>query len=452
MTEVLKQVVFVDDDEEHLSSLINALRLTGLDAKLHGSTNAETGLALVRDQQPHVLVSDLSIDACRGPESGFDFIRQALAICPTARCIVLTGHGNSDYGIRAIELGAANFLQKPPHLEHLKVLIEDGFVQSELRRERDRLLTSNSSPSQLVGRGTKARELRAQIEFAARSSQTVLLLGETGTGKGLCAQEIHRLSARKEKNFVRYQPCFGAHDLIQSDLFGHEKGAFTGALHERRGLIKEAEGGTFFLDEVDALPLETQVLLLGALQDRIIRRVGSDKNIEVNFRWIAACNSNLTQNIERGTFRQDLYHRIAHCVITLAPLRERLEDIPDLVEAIVAKLVAEERIQFTTFDASALDVFASHRWPGNVRELEAAVESAALRAQYAQLSVVSANEVRLLANASEREARSFSDRVEMFKQKMVRDALSASGNNQSKAAELLQIDRSSLRRVLGRSE
>jgi transcriptional regulator with PAS, ATPase and Fis domain len=280
-----------------------------------------------------------------------------------------------------------------------------------------------------------------------------LILGETGTGKGLCARIIHEMSAARDGKFVHYQPNFGGGDLVQSELFGHLKGAFTGAEGQRRGLALEAHGGTLFIDELDEVPAETQVKLLDLIQERRVRALGADTFQSVECRFIAATNRSITSALEEGKIRRDLYHRIAHCVVELPPLRERVEDIPALCERILSDLRKCEALNVFDIEKGAVEALQRRQWPGNVRELYAVVTNAAYRARYTGRSVVEAQDIEGWSGERGQEPNtgaaqgSFHEAVLAFKTRLAREALARSGGNQLKAAEELGLDRKTLRRL-----
>jgi len=449
----MNEILLIDDDSEALLSLSRALKAAGIQQGISGVSTPEKALGIIKELAPAVVVLDLSLNEREGVESGFSLLKKALAIDETVRVIVLTGHGGSSFGIRSLELGAAHFLEKPAEIPHLKVLIKDSLVQTQLRREYRDLKHNNVNAPQsgIVGESSSILNLRREIEFAAHSAQAIFLVGETGSGKGVCALQIHRLSKRKDQHFVRYQTCFSTADLVASELFGHVKGSFTGAIEDRRGLLTQADQGTLFIDEVDELPMETQISLLGVLQDKMFRVVGSNKQLISDFRLISASNSNIEEQITSGKFRRDLFHRIAHLTIRVPPLRDRLSDMNLLVSAFLGKLTSHADIQVFGVSDAALSALSSYDWPGNVRELESVIEGAAYRAAYHGRTEVI--ETDLLINGRKttlNRSASFHDRVEEFKQKLISDALVQSGGNQVKASELLSLDRTSMRRMMGR--
>lgn len=447
-------VLLVDDDEDALLSLVRALKPSLPGTALHAAANQEKALRLISETHPAVLVMDLCINERIGPESGYELLRTVSKQDPTLRIIVLTGYGSIEAGVKSLELGASSFIEKPPDPSHLAALIKDGINQSTLRRSFNELKTQNKDTlsSIIIGNSLSTQKIRDEIRYAAQTNQPVLITGETGTGKGLCALAIHKLSKRSKNNFVRYQPTFGAGDLVGSELFGHIKGAFTGADSARTGLIEESSGGTLFLDEVDELPFETQVTLLGVLQDRKVRRLGANSETEADFRLITATNQSIEDSVKSKKVREDFYHRISHLRIQLPPLRERLEDIKELAEHKLTALRDSENISSVNLSSEALDKLQSHSWPGNIRELEAVIEGAAYRAQFRSSSTIESIDLDIRGNRSSTSPLTFQEQVESFKMKLIEEALNRNAGNQVKAAQSLGLDRSSMRRILKRGQ
>lgn len=442
--------LFVDDDRASTESLVRALVSHGFAAECRTAATAEAALLLATELCPAVAVIDLSLDPSRGVESGFTLLKDLLTRVPDCRVIVLTGHGSNEYGIRALNLGATNFLEKPAEIPHLVALLRDGIAQAKLRREYSALAQATAErPLPIVGDSPAMRPVIEALRFAATTQQPVLLCGETGTGKGVCARVLHALSPRAGQRFVRYQPTFATPDLVQSDLFGHVRGAFTGASADRTGLVAEADGGTLFLDEIDELPPETQVALLGVLQEKRFRPVGSSTELTSNFRLICASNRNLSEAVETKKLRADLYHRIAHLVITLPPLRERRADIPGLIDDMLHRLSLTAGLDVLGIDPDAVARLSGAAWPGNVRELEAAVEGAAYRARFAGRNRIALVDIHLTTDARPASSQTdFHSRVEAFKRTLVDEALARTGGNQLRAAAELGLDRGTLARIL----
>ncbi|MEY4668790.1 MAG: hypothetical protein RL518_1489 [Pseudomonadota bacterium] len=450
----MSDVLLIDDDGELLNSLARALSPRIAPLKVCGATTAGLALELFRRHRPGVVVLDLCVDDRQGTESGFQLLSQLRALDVSSRVIVLTGHGSLTHGVRALQLGAASFIEKPADPEHLAPVITDAATHAELRREFDKSRREGGAApcSALIGRSDAMRILRDRISFIATIPQPVLILGETGTGKGLCARLIHECSPRHDGRFVHYQPNFAGGDLAQSELFGHIKGAFTGAVEARLGLVPEAHHGTLFLDELDEVPLPLQVRLLDVIQERRVRPVGADAFKQVDCRCIAAMNRPLDEALTGNKVRRDLYHRLAHNVLHLPPLRERREDIPDLCDATLASMRAREQAQVFEVSSDVLDHFKIQQWPGNVRELQAVVESAAYHAHYEGRSFISAEDLAIPPEVTIGEGEgSFHERVEKFKMGLVEEALARCDGSQVRAARLLRLDRGTLRRIVSRT-
>ncbi len=445
----MASVLIVDDDGELVTILARSLKLVMPDVIISGASNQERALAFLEEHHPAVVVLDLNLVKALGVESGFALLTKIRTLDPSVRVIVQTGNSGVEHGIRALRLGAASFLAKPSNVEHLAALVRDGIAQAELRRTVFRLEES-SALSNIAGTSSAIASLKAQLKQASRHRMPVLLVGETGTGKGVAARAIHALSASTAAPFIRYQTAYNTPDLVASDLFGHSKGAFTGAEQRRLGLLSQADNGTFFLDEVDALPSQTQVALLGVLQDRVFRPLGDSQEHSVHCRWISATNADLTSKIETKEFRSDLFHRIAHVVIHIPPLRDRLEDIPLLVNEIKSTIEDRDGTFPIPFSPEAIARLQSYDWPGNIRELEAVVERSIYAALGSESLIVESNDLFFSSQHTPMRERglSFHVQVENFKRKLVRDALIQNEHNQVKAAKALQMDRSSMRRLL----
>lgn len=456
---IAANVLMIDDDSEALLSLVRALKAQGLGAEISAASTAVKALEIAKERSPQVCVVDLCLDEKIGPQSGFTLIRQLAADYPDARIIVLTGHGSIEHGVESLRAGAASFLEKPADIAHLIALIRDAITQSELRRELKRLqATRGSSLEQLlVGTSSLIVKVREAVLFAASNNQSVLLLGETGTGKGVCALAIHSQSARAHQPYVRYQPNFASADLVNSDLFGHVKGAFTGATEDRRGLVGEADRGTLFLDEIEELPVETQVTLLGVLQEKRYRAVGASKAVDSDFRLICASNSNVEDDIKAGKLRRDYYHRIAQILINLPTLRDRKEDLPLLAEKFLNTVRTREQLNVNAIGKPAMTALLAYNWPGNVRELEAKIESASYRAQFEGRTVIEPGDLGFESSNAQQGSSSstlgeqdFTTQVESYKLQLIETALKHHNGNQALAAQGLKLDRSSMRRILQR--
>lgn len=453
------KVLFVDDDEIFCRSNIASIRRRWDTFQPLSAHTQASALALAEEHAPRVAVLDLAIIPAEGPQSGLRLLGQLLALIPYLRVVILTGHGEDRYGIDALRAGAVTFLCKPPDTDHLTALIKDNLEQSRLQQL---MLMNGSSDADeysigtLRTRSSLMRIALETVEFAASTNQAVLLVGETGVGKGVFAQAIHSLSKRRKAPLVRFQPLFGGHDLVGSQLFGHERGAFTGANDRRIGLIEDAHGGTLFIDEVDELPVETQIMLLNTLQEKSFRRLGGNKELSSDFRLVAATNRSVEESLRSGKLRHDFYHRLAHVTITIPPLRERTGDLPDLATQFLRAIDAKEQLGVFGFEDATLLAIRSHPWTGNVRELQATIEGAAYRARFAKRGRIQADDLGLTreVKVDENPGSQWSLRtlVEAYEQKLVDETMDRVGGNISQASRELQIDRKGIRRILDRKK
>lgn len=461
----MAEILLVDDDLELAQSLLRVVAPLLAPRKISVAGNALKALELVEREKPLVAVIDLCLDELAGVASGFELLQQLRSQGSYMRVLVLTGHGSSSNGIKAMQLGAASFIEKPADPEHLAALIRDALVQAELRLEFEKLARDGAAglARELCGESQAILKLREEISFAAQTSQAVLLLGETGTGKSLCARLIHEHSARRSKRFVHYHPNFGGGDIVQSELFGHTKGAFTGAVESRRGLVLEADHGTLFIDELDAVPKETQVLLLDLVQEQRIRAVGSDRFDRINCRFIAATNRPISIALAEGLVRHDLHHRLAHNIISIPPLRDRLEDLSPLTAMILQSVRQRDGLNVFEIEPALMQELHCYDWPGNIRELQGVVETAAYRAHFNGRSVIESRDLALGTSRAginaqtvpsdsnidlkDRQLVSFHEQVDAFKRRLVNQALEASAGNQAQAALLLGVDRGTVRRL-----
>jgi DNA-binding NtrC family response regulator len=445
------KVLFIDDQVDVVRALTTSLIRNGAEFNFLTATSEEEALRLFKNNQPEVCILDLNLDSTRGPKSGLELLSKFTLSNLKTKVLILTGHGEEQYGLLALQNGASSFLTKPIEVLHLKALIEDSLNFLALKKRNCELEEQLISSIPAIGFSTKSSTMKhvlGELRFAASTPQPLLLLGETGTGKGLMANAIHQLST-PNRPFIRAQPSYGNFDLVQSELFGHEKGAFTGAFGERKGLLEEADCGTLFLDEIDGLPNETQVMLLHAVQEGEFRRVGGSKGKKSKFRLIAASNKNLEEL--KKTIRADLYHRLSHQLITIPPLRQRLEDVNSLSLQIAQEISSKAKLPISSISASALLKLRSHSWPGNIRELKAVVEQAVYRARFAERLIVEPVDLSFsdVVNNTVNPAH-FRTQVDQFEKSLLIDALNQSNGNLSQASRRLGLERSQFKRMLHR--
>jgi len=374
-----KRVLIVDDDQAHAEVVGEILEGEGLAVELADS--GEEGLRLIRDEDPFALVlTDLKMRDV----DGFAVLEAAKAKDAATVVLMLTGHGGRDVAVKAMEEGALYYLEKPVELDELRIKVGKALEIQE--RERDYLTLKNDLARKhgiegFIGRSPQILRIVDLVHQIAPTQASVLILGESGTGKELVARAIHNLSPRRKKPFVALN-CGGlAEGTIESELFGHARGAFTGAVGDRQGKFEFAEGGTLFLDEVAEMPLQTQVKLLRVLEDREVVPVGSNEPRKVDVRVLAATHRNLMEDIDEGRFRKDLYYRLKVVTVDLPSLCERKQDIPLLADAFRAQAASLHDKYVDGIDREVLVAFSAYDWPGNVRELRNVVESMVVRAR-----------------------------------------------------------------------
>jgi two-component system, NtrC family, nitrogen regulation response regulator NtrX len=364
----MARILVVDDEESIRKILSQVLEYEGHDVRV--AAGGGEALSSYAETRPDLVFMDVKMARMDGLEA-LDRLREH---DPTACVVMISGHGSIETAVEATRRGAYDFLEKPLDTDRLLVTIRNALQQRGLAQENQRLRGEIESRYEIVGRSFAIRSLLDRIEKVAPTDARVLITGENGTGKELVARAIHRLSARGDAPFVEVNCAAIPAELIESELFGHMKGSFTGAHTDRTGKFEQANGGTLFLDEIGDMSLAAQAKVLRALQEGIITRVGGEKPIRVDVRVIAATNKDLDEEIETGRFRQDLYHRLNVVPIHVPPLRERREDVPMLVRHFAGKAVEEQRLPRREFTTEALDLLARLDWSGNVRELRNTVE------------------------------------------------------------------------------
>ena len=367
-------LLLVDDDANTLASLSRAFRLAGHEATV--CDNATRAVELLRSEQFDVIFSDVVMPG----KSGLEFLEEIKNAGVRAPVILISGQANIEMAVRATKLGALDFLEKPLSTDKLLVTVENALRMSRLEEE-NRELKRRLGKHQLVGSGAAMKKLLAQIDRVAGSETRVCILGETGTGKELVARAIHDRSPRRELPFITLNCAAVPAELIESELFGHEKGAFTGAAGRHIGKFEQAEGGTLFLDEIGDMPVAMQAKLLRVLEEGEVERVGGDKPIKVNVRVLVATHRNLEELVAQNTFRRDLFHRVYVFPLSLPALRERPEDFVELAGHFARQVAAQNNWREKEFSAEAIAVLQKYSWPGNVRELRNVVERLILLAE-----------------------------------------------------------------------
>jgi DNA-binding NtrC family response regulator len=437
--------ILIVEDEDKLRRVIQ-LHLESAGFEVDGTPTAEQAL-------PLATVVDLVITDLRLPGiDGLQFIQQLQARGIQVGVIVITAHGSVEAAVEAMKLGAADFLQKPFSLDHLTTLVDKVLAVQSLRKENQRLrqeLDQRYQLDNIIGRSAAMREIFQTIERVAPTRTTVLLAGESGVGKDLIARAIHQHSPRRNQPFVKINCTALPENLMESELFGYEKGAFTGATASKPGKFEQADGGTAFLDEIGDVPGNIQVKLLRVLQERQFERLGSNLTRNVDLRVIAATNVDLRAALEQGRFREDLYYRLNVVPISIPPLRDRREDIPFLAMHFVRKLSKELGSVAKDISPAAMDRLIAHPWPGNVRELENTIERSLVLASG---EVLQPADIRLEAprnmpalSSQETPLLPEGETLEHWEQMMIREALRRSNGNKSQAARMLGLTRNALR-------
>lgn len=441
-----KRLLIIEDD----LGLQKQLRWTFDQYTVSVASDRETALAMVRRHEPAVITMDLGLPPDQdGATEGLATLKQILALAPDTKIIVLTGNQDHANALKAIEIGAYDFQQKPFDPGMLKLVVQRAFYLHAIQQENKRLnLTQSSSP--IDGLITKDAELLKAcriIEKVAPSDVTVLLLGESGTGKEVLARALHNLSNRKNRRFVAINCAAIPETLLESELFGYEKGAFTGAAKQTLGKIELADGGTFFLDEVGDLPFQLQAKLLRFLQERVIERVGGREEIPVDVRIVCATHQNLDELMKQGQFREDLYYRLSEIVISIPPIRKRVGDSILLAHYFKNKFCAKEGKGTLNFSQEALAAIEKNQWAGNVREIENCIKRAVIMAED---SVITPQDLGLQVENNDMELLNLKALREQEECKAVIKALARVDGNVAHAAKLLGVSRPTLYDLMNR--
>jgi two-component system nitrogen regulation response regulator NtrX len=365
----MKPRILVIDDEGAIRDSLRMI-LEYEDYQFVGAASGQEGLALAQRDRPDLVLLDIKMPGM----DGMEVLRKLHALDETLPVVMISGHGTTATAVDAIRSGATDFLDKPLSSERVIVTLRNALTQSELRSENRELRLAMESKYEIVGSSPALRAVLEAVKRAAPTNATVMLLGESGVGKELVARTIHRNSPRNGQRFVQVNCAAIPEELIESELFGHEKGSFTGATEKQIGKFEQADRGSIFLDEVGDMSPKTQAKVLRVLQEQEVERLGSARTTKVDVRVISATNKNLEEAIQRGEFREDLYFRLNVIPITVPPLRERREDIPALVQHFAKRSSEEHNLKPKKFDAGAMEVLQRYRWRGNIRELRNAVE------------------------------------------------------------------------------
>ncbi len=435
------RVLVVEDDPTLRSFLIEALRDLGLAP--NAASDGRAGLAAVEKHSFDLVLCDIKLP---GP-SGLEVLKAARERSPSTQVVLMTAYATVELAVEAMKAGALEFLQKPFTADVVRAVVRR--CADRLDMERDiQALEHDRPPVRLVGGENGLRSVRDLVERVSRGDAGVLVFGESGVGKELVAREIHRLSHRAERRFVPLHIPAMPDAMVEAELFGHEKGSFTGAMRDRAGLVEIADGGTLFLDEIGDLAPAVQSKLLRFLQERTYRRIGSNEEQEVDVRVICATNKDLSKEVAEGRFREDLFYRLNVVPIRVPPLREHLEDLPDLVDHFIRLYAGRMRATVTSVAPGVMETFRRYRWPGNVRELENIIARAlaletgtVLERAYVDEGSVAAEGPRALIA---RGGFSLSEHVEALEREAIRYALELEEGVKARAAARLGIKRTTL--------
>jgi DNA-binding NtrC family response regulator len=436
-------LLIVDDEANTLASLARAFRLAGHEATV--CDNAAKALELAKAQNFDLILSDVVMPV----KTGLLLLEELKAQGVAAPVVMMSGQADIGMAVQATRLGALDFLEKPITTEKLLLTVENALKLQRLESE-NRQLKQRLGKHEIVWQGSAMKRVMAQVERVAASETRVCILGETGTGKELVARTIHERSSRAGGAFVTLNCAAVPAELIESELFGHEKGSFTGAAGRHIGKFEQAHGGTIFLDEIGDMPLAMQAKLLRVLEEGEVERIGGDKPVSVNVRVLVATHRDLEARVREEKFRQDLFHRIYVYPLILPPLRERREDIPALVNYLAAQVTAQNGWRPVPFSDDAMEALCSHTWPGNVRELRNMVERLILLAtdgnvdrDTVEMALPKAGSVGV-PQSSQFSSGPLATRVDAFEREVILAELKHSHSNVSLAAKSLGLERSHL--------
>jgi DNA-binding NtrC family response regulator len=443
----LGEMILVVDDDPYIQEALGD-RLESLGYGVMRASDGKQALEIIDHQDPQMVFLDIEMPGMKG----LDVLREIRKREKDFPVVMITAYGSVDLAVEAMKEGAYDFIPKPFKAGHIALVVDKAMERQRLRREKEVLSEEVDRRYRLVaGTSAKLNTVISAAKKAAASKSTILLLGESGTGKELFARAIHNWSERKDRPFVAIN-CVGlSKELLESELFGHEKGAFTGASQLKRGKIELANGGTVFLDEVGDISEELQTKLLRFLQEREFDRVGGNQLIRVDVRIIAATNRNLDSAVKEGRFREDLYYRINVVPIVLPPLRGRKEDVPALAQFFMQRFSNESKKNFTKISQEAMEALIGYDWPGNVRELANVIERAVVLGQPPTIQIEDLSP-GIIAAEGEVDNRSMSpsyhESVDEYRREVIVNALAQTQGNRAAAARLLGLQRSYLLKLM----
>ncbi len=444
-----KNILIVDDEKSICQSLEGILTDEGYEVQT--ATSAEEALRMMEEEAPHLVLLDIWLPGMDGIEA----LKVIKTEYPQTRVVMMSGHGTIETAVKATKLGAFDFIEKPLSLEKIILVINHAVDMMRLEEENVLLRQKLTQSYELTGRSAAITELKETISIVAPTNAWILIMGENGTGKELVARSIHRRSRRNQKPFVEVNCAAIPEELIESELFGHEKGAFTGATSKKRGKFDLANEGTIFLDEVADMSQKAQAKILRILQEKTFERVGGNRLISTDVRVLAATNKDLEREMEEGRFRQDLYYRLNVIPLHVPPLRERREDIPLLVARFIRDFSLKEGEAEKTMSDEALEVLMRHEWPGNVRELKNIVERLVIMTPARVIGAADIPPLQKTDNghrpeppAELPESDSLREARQDFEKQFIVKKLKEFEGNISKTAEAIGLERSNLHRKI----
>ncbi|MEX2445441.1 MAG: sigma-54 dependent transcriptional regulator [Alkalispirochaeta sp.] len=439
-------VLIVDDEKNIRAGLGRALELDGYRALLAG--DGQEALDTMQEEEIDLVIADLKMPRVSGEE----LLRRVVDQYPTVPVIILTGHGTIETAVQAMRDGAYDFLTKPVSLERLSLLAKRALSTRELvlqHRQLQQELDSQRQSSAIIGKSSEMQRLMDVVRQVAPTKASVLITGESGVGKELVADAIHRLSDRPENPLVKVHCAALSESLLESELFGHEKGAFTGAIGRKRGRFELAHTGTIFLDEIGEINQSVQIKILRVLQEKQFERVGGEDTLTVDVRIVSATNRELRQEIESGRFREDLFYRLNVVNVHVPPLRERKEDIPLLTASFIKEFAKENKKPVEGIDARARSALHKYHWPGNIRELRNSIESAVVMAKNTYITVDDLPpSISQGADEGDSITISVGSRLDEAEREVIRSTLAACNGNKTRTAEVLGIGRKTLHRKI----
>ncbi|EWH11119.1 two component, sigma54 specific, transcriptional regulator, Fis family protein [Catenovulum agarivorans DS-2] len=438
----MSRLLVVDDDK----GIQKQLKWGLSDYEIVFADDRASAIAQLRRYEPEVVTLDLGLppDPANASE-GLAALTEILSLAPSTKVIVLTGNTDKEHALKSIELGAYDFYQKPVDVDTLNTIIHRAFNLVDLENENRRLSKVSASMGSIIGNSPSILAATKRAEKIAKTEITTLLLGESGTGKEVFARSIHNHSDRSDKAFIAINCASIPENLLESELFGYEKGAFTGAAKTTKGKIEMAQGGTLFLDEIGDMPLPLQAKMLRFLQERVIERVGGREEISVDIRVICATHRNLQQMSTEQTFREDLFYRVSELIINIPPLRERENDVLLLAKSFIDSYNEQYNKSIKGFSDDAKQAMLQHKWPGNIRELQNKLKSAVVMAD---TPFITAEDLGLFVsgdnNSSELKSLNLREVREIAESNAIRQAYNLAEQNMSKTAEMLGVTRPTL--------